>query len=126
MVQLVRSIGVKMLVLAYGMGIFYLFAGILHFIYPASYLKIMPQMLPYPLMLVYLSGLAEILCGLGFLFHETRSIAAWATIALLIAIFPANINMALNPEQFGIAPWILYLRLPLQFLLIGLAYLYTK
>lgn len=98
----------------------------MHFIYPASYLKIMPKMLPYPLMLVYLSGVAEILCGLGFLFHETRVVAAWATIALLLAIFPANINMAMHPEQFGIAPWLLILRLPLQFLLIWFAYLYTK
>ncbi|MBA2728904.1 MAG: DoxX family protein [Parachlamydiaceae bacterium] len=111
---------------AYAMGAFYILAGFMHFVYPASYLKIMPKMLPYPLMLVYLSGVAEIICGVGLLFNETRVLAAWATIALLLAIFPANINMAMNPEQFGIAPWILYLRLPLQFLFIWMAYLYTK
>lgn len=114
------------LIFAYVMGAFYIFAGVMHFIFPAVYFKIMPKMVPYPMALVYLSGVAEILCGLGFLFYETRAIAAWATIALLVAIFPANINMAMYPEQFGISPWILYLRLPLQFVLIWFAYLYTK
>lgn len=113
-------------VFAYMMGVFYLFAGAMHFINPIMYLKIMPKMLPYPLALVYLSGLAEILCGIGFLFEGTRVVAAWATILLLLAIFPANINMAMHPEHFGIAPWLLYLRLPLQFVLIWFAYLYTK
>ena len=110
---------------AYGMGLFYLFAGIMHFILPGPYIKIMPKMLPFPLMLVYLSGMAEILCGLGLLFDKTRVIAAWATILLLIAIFPANINMAMSPEKYNMAPWLLYARLPLQFLLIWFAYLYT-
>lgn len=111
---------------AYLMGAFYIFAGSLHFIFPATYLRMMPKMLPYPMMLVYLSGFMEIICGLGFLFSETRAAAAWGTILLLIAVFPANINMAMHPNRFGIAPWILYLRLPLQFLLIWLAYLYTN
>lgn len=111
---------------AYVMGIFYVFAGSMHFISPETYLKMMPKILPYHLPLVYITGVAEILCGLGLLFQETRVIAAWATILLLVAIFPANINMAMNPEQFGISPWILYLRLPLQFVLIWIAYLYTK
>lgn len=114
------------MIFAYLMGVFYIFAGFMHFIFPASYLKIMPAMLPYPMMLVYLSGAAEVLCGLGFLFNETRVAAAWATILLLLAIFPANVNMAMHPEQFDIAPWLLNLRLPLQFLLIWFAYLYTK
>lgn len=111
---------------AYVMGIFYIFAGSMHFIAPSIYLKMMPKILPYHLPLVYISGVAEILCGLGFLFQETRSLAAWATILLLIAIFPANIKMAMHPEQFGIEPWLLYARLPLQLVLIWLAYLYTK
>ncbi len=111
---------------AYLMGIFYIFAGSMHFVFPTHYLKMMPSILPYHLPLIYISGIAEILCGLGFLFQETRVFAAWATILLLIAIFPANIKMAMYPELFGISPWILYLRLPLQFLLIYFAYLYTK
>ena len=111
---------------AYVMGIFYIFAGSMHFIKPGIYLKMMPKILPYHLPLVYISGVAEILCGLGFLFQETRTVAAWGTILLLIAVFPANINMAMNPELFGVSPWVLYLRLPLQLILIYLAYLYTK
>lgn len=118
--------GKMKLFFAYAMGIFYIFAGSMHFISPAIYLKMMPKILPYHLALVYISGVAEILCGLGLLFQETRPLAAWATILLLIAIFPANITMAMNPELFGISPWILYLRLPLQLLLIWFAYLYTK
>jgi len=112
--------------LAYLMGAFYIIAGVMHFVIPAPYLKIMPKILPYPLVLVYLSGIAEILCGMGMLFSETRVLAGWLTIALLIAIFPANINMAMHPEQFDISPWALYLRLPLQLVLIWLAYLLTK
>ncbi len=113
------------MILAYAMGIFYIAAGIMHFIFPSKYEKIIPKIFPFPKTLVYLSGIAEILCGVGFLFDSTRTMAAWATILLLIAIFPANINMAMHPKPFGIKPWILYLRLPLQFLLIWLAYLYT-
>lgn len=115
-----------MILFAYVMGAFYIVAGVMHFLFPAPYLKIMPRILPYPLALVYLSGLAEILCGLGLLFEQTRIPAAWATIALLIAIFPANINMAMYPEQFNVSPWLLYLRLPLQAVLIWWAYQYTK
>lgn len=113
-------------IFAYLIGAFYIFAGVMHFIFPLAYVKIMPKMLPYPLFLVYLSGVAEIICGLGFLFENTRHLAGWATIALLIAIFPANINMALHPQEFTNYPWILYLRLPLQFLLIWFAYQYTR
>lgn len=113
-------------IFAYVMGLFYIFAGSMHFISPAVYLKMMPKILPYHLPLVYFSGVAEILCGLGFLLQETRGVAAWATILLLIAVFPANIHMAMNPELFGISPWILYLRLPLQLVLIWFAYIYTK
>lgn len=104
------------MIFAYVMGVFYIIAGFMHFLFPASYLKIMPTMLPYPLMLVYLSGAAEVLCGMGLLFNETRVAAAWATIVLLLAIFPANINMAMHPGQFDIAPWILNLRLPSIFI----------
>lgn len=115
-----------MIYLAYLMGVLYIVAGVMHFVFPAPYLKIMPKILPYPLGLVYLSGLAEILCGVGLFFDQTRIPAAWATIALLIAIFPANINMALHPDQFNISPWLLYLRLPLQIVLIWWAHQYTK
>lgn len=111
---------------AYLMGVFFIVAGSLHFIIPSPYIKMIPDMLPYPKRLVFISGAAEILCGIGLLFNETRVIAAWATIVLLIAIFPANIKMAMHPRKFGISPWLLYLRLPLQGLLIWFAFLFTK
>jgi len=108
------------------MGVAYIAAGLNHFWHTTFYANMLEGFLPYPLALVYISGIAEILCGIGLLIPSTRKMAAWATIALLIAIVPANINMALHPAQFGFSPMALYLRLPLQLLLIWLAYIYTK
>ena len=72
----------------------YVVAGLLHFVEPALYVQIIPPILPAPLALVYLSGVAEIVVGLGLLVPRTRHYAAWAAIATLLAIFPANIYMA--------------------------------
>jgi uncharacterized membrane protein len=74
--------------------------GILHFAKPDGFLKIMPLFLPFHHVLVYLSGVFEIIGGLGLLFKRTRKIAAWGLIVLLIAVFPANIYMALSNIQF--------------------------
>jgi uncharacterized membrane protein len=81
---------------------------------------------PYSLELVYISGVAEILCGLGLFIPATRKAAAWGTVALLIAISPTHIYMAMHPDGWGVAPIVLYARLPLQLLLIWLAWTYTK
>ena len=108
------------------MGIIYIIAGLNHFWHPGFYVKMLEGFLPYPVALVNISGVAEILCGLGLLIPNTRKAAAWGTIALLIAIIPANINMAMHPANFGFSPIGLYLRLPIQLLLIWLAYIYTK
>lgn len=100
-------------------------AGVLHFVYPRAYARIVPAYLPAPLTLVYVSGVAEILGGLGLLFPPTRTAAAWGLILLFIAIFPANVNMAVNHTGFGPAPpppWLLWARLPLQAVLIAWAY----
>ena len=78
------------------MAAFYIVAGVNHFRAPEFYVAIMPPYLPWHLELVYLSGVAEIVCGVGLLIPRTRVLAAWATIALLIAVFPANIHVALN------------------------------
>lgn len=98
----------------------FIVAGINHFVNPRFYVKIMPPYIPYHLQLVYLSGILEILGGLGVLFALTRQWAGYGLIALMIAVFPANIYMAMNPDLFArTAPaWALYVRLPLQFLLI--------
>ena len=98
-------------------------AGIAHFVRPQVFARIVPPYLPAPLLLVYLSGAFEVLGGLGLLLPATRVYAGWGLIALLIAVFPANVHMALHPEAFPQIPaWGLYARLPLQLVLIGWVY----
>jgi uncharacterized membrane protein len=89
-------------------------AGLLHFLRPATYLAIMPPQLPQPLLLVYLSGFFELLGGLGLLWPPTRHLAGWGLLALLVAVFPANVYMALIHEQLHIPGWVAWARLPLQ------------
>ncbi len=95
-------------------AIFFVVAGSFHFVKPELYLQIMPPYLPAPELLVAVSGLAEIAGGIGLLIRPLRRAAGWGLIALLIAIFPANIYMLQHPGQFKVAPWILWARLPLQ------------
>ena len=90
------------------------------------YVNIMPPYLPWHEALIYVSGLAEIGLGGLLLFERWSRLAAWGLIALLIAIFPANVHMAMHPEQYEWAsPLVLWLRLPLQGFLILWAYRYT-
>lgn len=103
-------------------------AGVLHFISPKPFVHIVPAWLPAPLLLVYISGFFEILGAIGLLIPRTRRLAAWGLVALLIAVFPANINMAVNQLPLGetvypIGNWV---RLPFQFVLIAWAYWMTK
>ncbi|MFO0728885.1 MAG: DoxX family protein [Myxococcota bacterium] len=112
------------------MVIFYVFAGAMHFITPASYLAMMPPALPEPLALVYLSGVAEAGLGLALIPPKTRRWAAIGIILLLIAVFPANIYVALHDiplfgaeKGAGIGNWI---RLPIQGLFIAWAYWHAK
>ena len=109
------------------MGLLYVLAGINHFWHPSVYMRIMPPMLPYPLMLVYVSGMVEILLGVLVCIPRFTRWAAWGIIALLIAVFPANIYMAVNPDTMPIIPvWLAWCRLPVQGVLIAWAYRYTK
>src|SRR5262245_57837227 len=80
------------------MALAYVVAGLNHFIHPRFYLSIMPPYLPWHLGLVYVSGIAEVFLGLLLLVPKTSRLAAWGIIALLIAVFPANIHLALHPE----------------------------
>ena len=97
------------------LGAFYLAAGSLHFLRPRAYEAIMPRVLPAKRELVYASGAAEIAGGAGVLHPRTRTLAGWWLIATLIAIFPANVNMAVNAERYRQFPEpLLWLRLPLQ------------
>ncbi len=103
----------------------YIFAGIMHFINERFYLKAMPPYIPYHKAMVQLSGMAEIVLGAGLLLPATRTYAAWGIIVLLIAVFPANVYMATSGKFHRMPQLLLWLRLPLQFLLLGWAYLYT-
>jgi len=111
------------------MGVFYVLAGINHFRDPGFYLPMMPGYLPFHLGLIYLSGVAEMALGAAVLVPSIRPLAAWGLILLLIAIFPANIHIALHnvplagaKEGAGIWNWV---RLPVQAVLIAWAWWYT-
>ncbi|HET6146436.1 MAG TPA: DoxX family membrane protein [Polyangia bacterium] len=104
-------------VLRWLLTVFMVVAGANHFLAPAAYVAMMPSALPAPLALVYISGVAEILGGLGLTLPATRRLAGWGLIALFVAIFPANINMAVHHLSLGgreIPAWALWARLPLQ------------
>lgn len=84
--QIIKMVSFIRLFFLYLMALFYIVAGVLHFTNPEFYLAIMPHYLPYHLELVYLSGVAEIICGLFLFSKKTRALGAWLTIALLIAV----------------------------------------
>ena len=112
------------------MSFFYIYVGIRHFIEPEWFVQIMPPFLPYHFELVYLSGFFEILFGAMLLFKRTRTLACFLIILLLVAVYPANIYLAFNevPQQaLGISSFMAsWVRLPMQFILIGLAYWHSK
>lgn len=109
------------------MAAFYVIAGANHFIHPDFYKKIMPPWLPWHYFIIYFSGVCEIVFGSLLIPQQTRKPAAWGIIALLVAVFPANIQMMLNYwHQQSPNLWVAILRLPLQILLIGWAYMFAK
>jgi uncharacterized membrane protein len=99
---------------------FFTFAGAMHFIAPRGYEAMMPPSVPRHREVVVVSGLAEIAGGLVLLHPVGRRIGRWWLLALLLAVFPANIHMAVNPEQIRgldlerVPRWALWARLPLQ------------
>jgi uncharacterized membrane protein len=111
----------------------YVVAGALHFVVPELYVQIVPPFLPARLALVYLSGLAEIAVGVGVVHPPTRRYAAWATVVLLVAVFPANVYMATHgvvvegmPGGGDPSGFVRWGRLPLQAVLILWALWYTR
>lgn len=103
--------------------------GITHFTDPRFFVRIVPPFVPWPWAAVYVSGLAEVLGGLGLLVARTRVAAAWGLIALFIAVFPANVHMAVNHIQPGGEPlpvWAMWARLPFQGLFIAWAWWFTR
>ncbi len=108
------------------LALFFVGAGINHFLKTGFYLRMMPPWVPFPLAMVRASGVAEIVLGLLLLIPQWSALAAWGLIVLLIAVFPANLQMALHPETFPeFSPRALWLRLPLQAVLIAWAYWYA-
>ena len=111
-------------ILLWVMAAFYVFGGFNHLMNPEFYVAIMPPGLPSPEWLNVASGLAEIILGVFLLEPRTRVFAAWGIIALLIAVFPANMHVALNDTTgAGAANWI---RIPFQGLFIVWAWWYTR
>jgi uncharacterized membrane protein len=109
------------------LGVLFIGAGVNHFVIPNTYKQIVPPSLGDPELLVRVSGVAEIAGGVGVLVPRTRRLAGFGLIALLAAVFPANLYMARNPERFAKIPgWALYARLPLQPLAMWWAWRVTK
>lgn len=102
-------------------------AGANHFIHTEFYVSIMPPYLPWHAALVYLSGAAEILLGSMLFFRRTERLAAWGMIALIVAVTPANVHMAVHSELYpDYSPAALWARLPLQGVLIAWAFWFTR
>ena len=120
--------------LLYAMSLLYVVAGVTHFVVPELYAQIVPPPLPFPLALVYLSGVAEVVLGVGLLFGRTRRYAAWGVVALLVAVFPANVYMATSDVVIQGTPGgnadpsdaVRWGRLPLQAVLVVWALWYTR
>jgi uncharacterized membrane protein len=111
------------------LGLSMIWIGSQHFITPQTFVDIMPPYLPWHLELVLISGLFEVLGGVGLLVDRTRQMAAWGLIALFICVFPANVHMALNDIPFmgqHVPDVLRWGRLPFQLVFIAWAYWYTR
>jgi uncharacterized membrane protein len=108
------------------MILLYIAAGINHFLHPGMYVSIVPPWIPFKHVWVDTTGVAEVWFAILMIFRLTRRIGAWAIIALLIAVFPANIQMMLNYlHEHNPWLWLAILRLPLQAVLIWWAYTFA-
>ncbi len=112
---------------------FFSFAGVMHFVIPKSYAATVPPQSPVPPKeAVQISGVAELAGGLAVLDERSRPFARWWLLGLLLAIFPANIYMAVKPEEIKgldtekVKPWMLWARLPLQFLMMAWVWRATR
>lgn len=98
--------------------------GVLHFVRPSGFVKIVPPWLPAPLALVLISGFFEVLGGVGLLVKRVQRAAAWGLVALYVAVFPANIHMAVNavqPDGVDLPAWAAWARLPFQIVFVAWA-----
>lgn len=111
----------------YLMALIYVIAGIMHFVRPKMYLRILPSYLPGHKLLVIISGVAEIIIGIAICFSATKNLAIYAIIVMLTFFLPAHFHMLFNKKaSMGIAKWVLIARIPLQFALMFWAYWYLR
>jgi uncharacterized membrane protein len=118
------------------MALFYVVAGVNHFRNPEMYVAIVPRYIPFHPAVVTISGIAEILGGVGVLVPDgfgllrdwprIRAFSAWGIAVMLVAFLPVHINMCLHPTHFAVPLWVIWLRLPLQIPLIAWAWCYTR
>ena len=114
-------------IVLFGLATFFINVGVDHFVNPEFYLSIMPPAFPLHLEAVYISGFFEVLGGVGVLIPRLRKIAGWGLVALLVAVYPANIYMAITPEAFPeVSVALLYVRLAFQFLFFYWAFSVTR
>jgi uncharacterized membrane protein len=114
------------LVSKFVLAVFLIFAGLMHFVRPEFFLKIMPPYLPFPRELVLISGAFEIMLGASLWIPRLSRIAAWGVIALMLAVFPANIYLFQHQEILPAPPFVHLLRLPMQAVFILWAYWHTR
>jgi uncharacterized membrane protein len=111
----------------FALSAMFVMVGVSHFTNPDFFVRIMPPYLPAHLELVYLSGVFEVIGGVAVLIPRVRALAGWGIILLLLAVYPANIHMALHPELFPeVSRAAGLMRLPVQFLFMGWAYWATR
>ena len=111
----------------YLMAFMYVFAGVMHFIKPKAYLRIMPKYLPNHKALVFWSGIIEVVLGFGICFSITKNIAVWGIIVTLAVFLLVHFYMLSSKKaSAGVPKWILVLRIPLQFGLMYWAYWYLQ
>lgn len=111
----------------YLMAVIYIFAGTMHFIKPKAYLRIMPRYLPNHKLLVQLSGIAEIMLGIGLCFPLLKDLSIYGIILMLLFFLMVHVYMLTGEKaSAGIPKWILLLRIPMQFGLMYWAYWYLQ
>lgn len=109
----------------YLMAVLYFSAGMLHFIYSRVYMRIIPPYLPHRKILVYASGAAEVMLAAGLCFRESRTVAIYGLIVMLLVYLPIHFYMLSGDAGMKLPRWVLILRVPFQFVLIYWAYSYT-
>ena len=111
----------------YVMAFIYVIAGVMHFARPKMYLRILPSYLPGHKLLVVISGIVEIIVGLGLCFAITKNLSVYAIIAMLTFFLPVHFHMLFNKRAaMGISKWVLMARIPIQFALMYWAYIYLN